>query len=199
MGKSFRRPAVTEQELEKRDRANALCQSIIYKGHMRKKDVAFHIGVDAASLSSWTRGASVVPDYVIDRLVDFEKKVSEDYVEEDSTPRERLKKYIAYRCIPISSFEQAAGLSSGYVASLGNTPYESTLGKISRVFPDLNTEWLKTGKGEMLNGNASLVAAEKEAKMRIVELESEIRRLNAEIARLRSQNARLVEKLLDKE
>ncbi len=199
MAKSFRRPAVTEEEIAKRDKANALCQSIAYKGPMRRKDIAYHIGVDAASLSTWTRGLSVVPDYVIDRLADLEKRVSASYTGNESTLKERMRKYIAYRGITINSFEVAAGLSSGYVASIGNSIYDVTLGKIGKVFPDLNTEWLKTGKGEMLNGYAVIEAAQKDASVRVTELEAEVKKLREENEALRSQNSRLVERLLKEE
>jgi hypothetical protein len=199
MAKSFRKPAVTEQELEKRDRANALCQSIAFKGPMRRKDIAYHIGVDSASLSIWTRGLAVVPDYVIDRLVELERKVSEAYVEDASTPMERIKKYIAYRGMSVSAFERAAGLSAGYVYSLGVTMRESTFGKLGKVFPDLNIEWLKTGEGDMLNGYAVVVAADRDAKLKVAELEAEVRTLKEEVERLRKQNAKLVDRLLEEE
>lgn len=197
MAKSFRKPASTEEELEKRDRALALCQSIAFKGPMHKKDIAHLIGVDAASLSIWTRGLAVVPDYVIDRLSALERKVSDAYEEKDSTPRERLRKYIAYRGLSVSAFENSAGLSSGYVATIGRALQDATIGKIGRVFPDLNIDWVLTGDGEMLNGYSVVVAADAEAKLKVVQLQAEVKALKEENERLRLQNAKLVDRLLE--
>lgn len=69
------------------------------------------------------------------------------------TTVERLKKYIDYKGISLHAFETAIGASNGHISrqiktsgNLGSIFIERILEK----FPDLNPEWLLTGKGEML-------------------------------------------------
>lgn len=66
---------------------------------------------------------------------------------------ERLRLYIDYKQISFNSFDKAIGASNGYIgkqikngASIGGDIIE----KISCIYPDLNIEWLVTGRGEML-------------------------------------------------
>ena len=47
-------------------------------------------------------------------------------------------------------FEQAVGLSNGYINQLRHSPSATKLQRIIDAFPDLNDKWLMTGQGEML-------------------------------------------------
>ena len=47
-------------------------------------------------------------------------------------------------------FEQAVGLSNGYINQLRHSPSATKLQRIIDAFPDLNDKWLLTGQGEML-------------------------------------------------
>lgn len=64
--------------------------------------------------------------------------------------KERLMQFINYKGIEIAVFERSIGLSNGAVHKMGEGTRNSTIDKISAVYPDLNTIWLKTGVGEML-------------------------------------------------
>lgn len=64
--------------------------------------------------------------------------------------KERLMQFINYKGIEIAVFERSIGLSSGAAHKMGEGTRNSTIDKISAVYPDLNTVWLKTGVGEML-------------------------------------------------
>ena len=65
--------------------------------------------------------------------------------------KERLLDFIAHKNMIVSEFERICGLSNGYVGNMKNTVGRKGLNEIRRAFPDLNPEWLLTGRGEMLN------------------------------------------------
>lgn len=67
---------------------------------------------------------------------------------------ERLKEFIASKRLSISEFERICGLSNGYVKKCTTSVGKRGLGDIRRAFPDLNTDWLLTGEGEMLRPSA---------------------------------------------
>ena len=68
----------------------------------------------------------------------------------ESTVKERLIEYLAYKQISQKKFAEIVGLSSGYVNAIKNSIQPKTLHKIAMQFPDLNTGWLITGDGDML-------------------------------------------------
>ena len=48
-------------------------------------------------------------------------------------------------------FEKKVGLSTGFVNNVGDSIRKTSLEKILSIYPELNTAWLLTGVGEMLN------------------------------------------------
>jgi hypothetical protein len=64
--------------------------------------------------------------------------------------KERLIEFLAYLSIGQNKFEENVGLSRGFVNKIGEGITEKTLKKIVEAYPELNTNWLKTGEGEML-------------------------------------------------
>lgn len=67
-----------------------------------------------------------------------------------STVKERLVEYLAYKKIGRNKFETMANISLGYITNLKNAPKEAQLVKILNAAPDLNRIWLLTGEGSML-------------------------------------------------
>lgn len=67
------------------------------------------------------------------------------------TVKERIIQFIKYKQISKTSFEKQVGLSNGFVNNIRISIQPKTLLKISEIFPDLNTSWLLTGNGSMLN------------------------------------------------
>lgn len=65
--------------------------------------------------------------------------------------QERIKRFADYKGLNPKSFEIVSGLSNGSFAKLSDNTRKSTIVRISNAFPDLNTSWLLTGEGEMLN------------------------------------------------
>lgn len=65
--------------------------------------------------------------------------------------KQRILQFIEYKKIGTATFERNIGLANGTVYKMGENTRASTLDKISKVYPDLNINWVKTGEGEMLN------------------------------------------------
>lgn len=69
------------------------------------------------------------------------------------TTKDRLITFLAYINISQGKFEKGVGLSTGFVNNVGDSIRKSSLDKISSVYPELNTAWLLTGVGNMINEN----------------------------------------------
>lgn len=64
--------------------------------------------------------------------------------------KERIIQFISHKGITIQTFELNTGLSNGAVSKMGDGTRRSTLEKISNYYPELNSNWLLTGIGEMI-------------------------------------------------
>lgn len=71
--------------------------------------------------------------------------------------KSRLIEFIEYKGLSVQSFEIQCNLSNGAVSKMGNNTRRSTIDKISKSYPDLNTNWLLTGEGNMLLNNSDLM------------------------------------------
>jgi hypothetical protein len=69
--------------------------------------------------------------------------------------KERLTEFLAYLKIGQDKFAKNVGLSRGYVNNLKDNITAKTVDKIISVYPELNKDWLLTGKGEMLKSDPS--------------------------------------------
>lgn len=65
--------------------------------------------------------------------------------------KERLIQFIKYKNIGQSAFEKFVGLSNGYVNNIRKSIQPDKVQRIALKYPELNTGWLMTGNGEMLN------------------------------------------------
>ncbi len=50
-----------------------------------------------------------------------------------------------------AEFERQIGVSGGYISNISKSIQPDKLEKISKIYPDLNIEWLLIGKGSMIN------------------------------------------------
>ena len=66
------------------------------------------------------------------------------------TLKTRLIAFMKSKGLSQRRFEEAVGLSNGYVNNIRTTIGAGTLQKILGKFPELNQNWLITGEGEML-------------------------------------------------
>lgn len=74
------------------------------------------------------------------------------------TVKQRLVQYLKHIGIGQNKFEEKAGIATGYISHLQNTPGPQQLAKILNAAPNLNRVWLLSGDGEMLNSDVSQVA-----------------------------------------
>jgi phage repressor protein C with HTH and peptisase S24 domain len=64
--------------------------------------------------------------------------------------KERIKEFIYKNNLSISEFEKSIGASNGYVNSISKSIGIDKLNSILEKYPNINIEWLLTGKGDML-------------------------------------------------
>jgi hypothetical protein len=101
---------------------------------------------------------------------------------------QRLSEFIKIQGISVSSFEKKISASDGMIrrAINNSTDIQSKwIEKISDNYPDLNIEWLVTGKGKMLKGETHPVPVMDKNALEM------IKELSAENALLRKENAEL--------
>ena len=67
------------------------------------------------------------------------------------TTKQRLISFLAYLKISKGKLEKKLVLSTGFVNNVGDSIRTASLDKIKSVYPELNTAWLLTGVGDMLD------------------------------------------------
>ena len=80
----------------------------------------------------------------------------------------RLKQYIDHKGINIYRFEMSAGLTKNKIHNAINNDTDfgvKTLTTISKNYPELNMDWLVSGRGSMLLGEAAPVAIDGECNV----------------------------------
>lgn len=70
--------------------------------------------------------------------------------------KERLMEFIQHKEISNRKFLLKCGLSGTYISTLTGNPSGDTIKKIEEAYPELNTDWLLTGAGEMLKVPATM-------------------------------------------
>lgn len=91
-----------------------------------------------------------------------------------SGPLNRIKAYIDFKGIKISTFEKSVGFSNGLFG--GQLKKNKSIGvdkleNILKVYPDLNANWVLTGQESMLRSN---MGHDKKALIEYVDMENEI-------------------------
>lgn len=74
--------------------------------------------------------------------------------------KQRIKEYLKYKGVKIIEFSAAIGVSNAYISSIKKSIQPDKISRIQECYPDLNIEWLVTGRGNMLNapqGNMSVI------------------------------------------
>lgn len=108
---------------------------------------------------------------------------------------DRLKLFIKSKGMGQTKFEELVGFSRGYISRVKPSIGVDKLLNIIDVFPDLNLDWLFTGKGEMIDffiqpdttGQTVGMVEESavEYKNKYLEILEENRSLRVEIEKLR--------------
>lgn len=72
-----------------------------------------------------------------------------------NTLQDRLQEFLNYEDISMRAFERQCDIKAGTASKMTEKSYGTTFHKISKAYPHLNIEWLKTGEGEMLHTTPS--------------------------------------------
>lgn len=80
-----------------------------------------------------------------------------------TTFKDRLLAFLDHLEIGQTKFEELAGIGRASISKIKDGMSSTNLAKISTAFPELNTEWLITGKGKMLkegilDNNADIIS-----------------------------------------
>lgn len=110
--------------------------------------------------------------------------------------KDRLRQIIEYYNISVNAFSVKNGINESTIRKIltENTSIRSdNLAKIAENFPEINLDWLITGRGEMLFSEQTdtPVAATPDALRMIADLARENGQLQAENAELKKEVARL--------
>ena len=72
---------------------------------------------------------------------------------DNSTVKQRLIRYIKSHGMTQKSFQEALGVSPGYINSIRKSIGADVLARLTELFPDLSRDWLLYGEGEMLKAS----------------------------------------------
>jgi hypothetical protein len=75
------------------------------------------------------------------------------------TTKERLKEFVSKQGLGQNAFEKKVGIAVGYLASKSVSVTSDTIEKVIENFPNLNLDWLMTGKGEMLKNTGTMTGS----------------------------------------
>lgn len=104
--------------------------------------------------------------------------------------KERLYSFLDDKNIRPSVFERRCGLSGGFCGKIGERITDGSLLLISKAFPELNIDWLKTGTGDMIKEGIYLTGSNLEANMiAMSKMFEDIIRLGTETAKANLINA----------
>lgn len=110
--------------------------------------------------------------------------------------RGRIKAYLQEKNISQNKFAKAIGVSPAFVNNISKGIGADKLQRISNIFTDLNTDWLLTGKGNMLKGQSVSTNSEdtnqQQNDMTIQELLEAIKRRDQQMDEMLSQQGRLI-------
>lgn len=114
--------------------------------------------------------------------------------------KERILQFIEYKRLSKNKFYKETGLSNGILDKKGGISSDS-LEKIYYVYPEINLDWLLTGKGEMLNKEGLVQQAHNNISSTITQHQTihapeEYQELKEENKRLAQENSQLKDKII---
>lgn len=65
--------------------------------------------------------------------------------------KDRFLEFVRYKGLSKRKFQDSIGVSNSYIQNIANGISADVLNRITKMYPELNTDWLVTGEGEMLN------------------------------------------------
>lgn len=114
--------------------------------------------------------------------------------------KERILQFIEYKRLSKNKFYKETGLSNGILDKQGGISSDS-LEKIYYVYPEINLDWLLTGKGEMLKKEGVVQQAHNNISSTITQHQTihapeDYETLKQENKRLTQENSGLKDKII---
>ena len=114
--------------------------------------------------------------------------------------KERILQFIEYKRLSKNKFYKETGLSNGILDKQGGISSDS-LEKIYCVYPEINLDWLLTGKGEMLKKEGLVQQAHNNISSTITQHQTihapeDYETLKKENQRLTQENSGLKDKII---
>lgn len=114
--------------------------------------------------------------------------------------KERILQFIEYKRLSKNKFYKETGLSNGILDKQGGISSDS-LEKIYCVYPEINLDWLLTGKGEMLKKEGLVQQAHNNISSTITQHQTihapeDYETLKQENKRLTQENSGLKDKII---
>lgn len=114
--------------------------------------------------------------------------------------KERILQFIEYKRLSKNKFYKETGLSNGILDKQGGISSDS-LEKIYCVYPEINLDWLLTGKGEMLKKEGLVQQAHNNISSTITQQQTihapeDYETLKQENKRLTQENSGLKDKII---
>ena len=88
------------------------------------------------------------------------------------TIKDRMQKFLEKKALSQRKFEKFVGLSNGFVNNIGDSIRAASLEKIKHKYPELNTNWLLTGEGEMLGESNQYITSLEKVQQDIILLKA---------------------------
>ena len=114
--------------------------------------------------------------------------------------KERILQFIEYKRLSKNKFYKETGLSNGILDKQGGISSDS-LEKIYYIYPEINLDWLLTGKGEMLKKEGLVQQAHNNISSTITQHQTihapeDYETLKKENQRLTQENSGLKDKII---
>lgn len=71
-----------------------------------------------------------------------------------SSVKERIKAFARHKGLSYRELSHSMGVSAGYINSINKSMQPDKVSRLAALYPELNTAWLLTGEGEMINPGA---------------------------------------------
>jgi len=82
--------------------------------------------------------------------------------------KERLEAFVKHKKISKSAFCESIGVSNAFISSMRKSMQPDKIESIALIYPDLNTGWLLSGMGEMLNSESNANSYNREYEKHVV-------------------------------
>lgn len=110
--------------------------------------------------------------------------------------KQRLLEFIEYLGIKKNAFEQTIGMSNGFVNNTNDRMTKRSLDAIRSAYPQLNTDWLISGRGDMLRSEVPASTNPNSEVMALLQRIDRLIEMHEKEIEIHELNARNMDRLL---